>query len=135
MGKLTSWHGIDASKTITLCEQKLLVRRVSAKGGEWEVIHTHPFISGNYGFSRVYEEDIKETYTDGWMKDYLPEFLGFVGLTLEEWEQLSFVSRIFDLIQYFGAIEFCGSSYSEGMTLKEVCKYTHIKYEEVYEEA
>ena len=93
------FHGIDASLEISLLEYGLLVQHY--EDTEYSVVCKY---GDKFYNSHSDENDINGLITgNDWMHtDDIIDFLSFVGQSRDEWLDNKFVSKLHDLIQYFG---------------------------------
>jgi hypothetical protein len=133
MEKDKKWHGIDKSNSISLFEYGLLIRWIP-KEQSWQVIYASPDEHNKYCFSWITENELDEIFISGWGEDSVQGFLSWCGTTWEEWIESPFCDRIYEVKEYFGAMNLFGSNYG-GDGIKEICKRLHIKYDKDFETA
>jgi len=104
--KKSEWIGIDASLDISLFEYGLLTCKNSqcTKPDEWFCLvgvdkDDEGYNKFDYGY--IQESDFAG---ESWIE--WDEVLSFVGMTFEEWQELSFVMKLSDLISYYGTENF-----------------------------
>ncbi len=110
--KKSEWIGIDASLDISLFEYGLLTCKNSqcTKPDEWFCLvgvdkDDEGYKKFDYGY--IQESDFAG---ESWIE--WDEVLSFVGMTFEEWQELSFVMKLSDLISYYGTENFGFGIYS-----------------------
>lgn len=128
--KITTWHGIDASKEESLITYGCLARYLP-KNKRYEVVYRHPYIRGNWDFGFMEEGDPDSFLQESWFEK--DRFLNYLGMTETEWLELSFIQKVHDLITWENVINFFGEPNDEGMNTKEVCKKVRVAYDESYE--
>jgi len=114
------FHGIDASLDISLYEYGLICRPYTKDGqkDEHKVIYgVNRDESGNYdlfGGGFIREHDLDELVNgNDWMdKDDIKGLLSFVGSSINVWLKLSFITKLWNLVNYFGYENIMGSEYS-----------------------
>jgi hypothetical protein len=111
--KRKEWIGTDASLDISLFEYGLLVCKNHSCNlpDEWFCLvgvstdEEGNYISFDYGYIRD-NELMEEDWID-WNS-----LMSYVGSKLEEWKQLPFVQKLFDLINYYGYENFGFGEYN-----------------------
>ena len=123
MKKLSNYndfHGIDVSNEISLFEYGLLVKQYTKDGRKDEYFCIYGVGSDEYGnyntFDTGYitEEELNNLIQGKeWMNhNDIVSFLASYGTTSDEWMELSFISKLHDLIGYFGYENIMGLSYN-----------------------
>lgn len=104
--KKSEWIGTDVSLDISLFEYGLLTCKNSqcTKPDEWFCLvgvdkDDNTYTRFDYGY--IQESDFAR---ESWIE--WDEVLSFVGMTFEEWQKLSFVIKLSDLISYYGTENF-----------------------------
>lgn len=128
--KLTTWHGLDASKTESLFVYGCLAR-YALKNKAYNVIYRHPYILGNWESKWITEEEVNDFLQEDWFNKN--GFFDYVGISETEWIKSQFIRKVHDLISWECAINFFGDSYDKGMDTKEVCKKVRIAYNKSYD--
>ena len=128
------WHGTDANKVVSLFEYGLLVRYVPEQKS-WQCLYRNPHIPTRFSYGWKDERDLKQMFLTDWARNDLPSFCSHVGATWKEWLERPVAVRIYDVFQYYGALNIFGEDYSGGESAKDVCKALHIKYQPEYEVA
>ncbi len=109
MDKLSNYdkfHGIDASNEISLFEYGLLVCHY--EDTDYSVVCKY---GEQFYTSFSDENDINGLVlgTDWMSTDGIIDFLSFVGQNRDTWIDNEFVTKLYDLIQYFGPDSVIGS--------------------------
>lgn len=106
----SKWYGTDSDKEISLEEYHLLVKENGE--GEYDVIYKYGEDQYAYHHS---SDELVNNIVDGkeWADEKsLERFFDFVGMNKEEWKEMRFVNKLSDLIQYYGAENILGTTYS-----------------------
>lgn len=124
--KNTSWHGIDASKEISLLEYGLLVRWDRSKQS-FQCIYK--IGKDRWGIAFMTNREIDQVIMEDWFD--LGGFQGCVGTPIGSWISGGFVTKAHDLVSYVGYENVFGMTYSAKST-KEVCKLARVDYSPEY---
>lgn len=124
--KNTSWHGIDASKEISLLEYGLLVRWDRSKQS-FQCIYK--IGKDRWGIAFMTNREIDQVIMEDWFD--LGGFQGYVGTPIGSWISGGFVTKAHDLVSYVGYENVFGMTYSAKST-KEACKLARVDYSPEY---
>ena len=109
----TKWVGIDRDLETSLFDYGLVAVQKPDHDypDEWFVVYK---ISKNqYGTSHIRESEL-HALIDGkeWAdKDDIHSFLKYVGTDAKQWKDMSFISKMNDVISYWGADNITGTDY------------------------
>ena len=115
------FEGTDADLETSLFEYGLLVSIVPDKDNQYQCIYsvgtstddeTGEDVHSNFDVGYLSVKEIEEKINESWFDKI--SFLSCVGFTSkeDEWLNLSFVSKLWDLLNYYGYENIMGSSYS-----------------------
>lgn len=124
--KNTTWHGIDASKEVSLLEYNLLVRWDRSKQS-FQCIYKIGI--DRWGIAFMANREIDQIIMEDWFD--LDSFQSFVGIPIGSWISGDFVSKVHDLISFVGHENVFGMTYYPKST-KEVCKLSRVDYSPEY---
>ena len=115
------FHGVDASNEISLFEYGLLCKQYTKDGRKDEYFCVYGVSSNNntneynkFDTGYITEEELNNLVTGkNWMNESdINSFLDCNGMKLPAWLELSFISKLHDLISYYGYENIMGSSYN-----------------------
>ena len=115
--KSTTWHGVDASKEISLLEYNLLVRWDRSKQS-FQCIYKIGM--DRWGIAFMANREIDQIIMEDWFD--LGSFQSFVGIPIGSWISGDFVSKVHNLVSFIGYENVFGMTYYPKST-KEVCKF------------
>ena len=107
-----NWHGIDVCHETSLFEYNLLIKpRTEDYPDEYFVIYK--IGENSYGTSFIRESDLNNLVNGKkWMDESdIERFLSFVGMEKSEWLEMSGISKLSDLISYWGFENVLGTEY------------------------
>lgn len=113
------FEGVDVSLEISLFEYGFICAPCALK--EYFVVY-NPNTGNGFHTAIVQPKDVNALITgNSWASDKdIASFLSFVGCFAEEWLDASFVTKLSDVISFWGWENIVGSEWAEGMTEGEV---------------
>lgn len=110
------YHGIDADLETSLFEYGLICKQVIPKNAYKVIYAVEADSKGNYNlFESTWTTETQLNNLvlgNEWMdQDAINSFLDCQGTSLADWLDLPFISKLHDLVSYFGWMDVLGSVY------------------------
>jgi hypothetical protein len=122
------FEGTDKDLETSLFEYGIISRKHDGDyDDEYFVIYQLPsFVGEKVRFDYAYKQESELNALikgEDWVDhEEVKNFLDTHGIVAEDWFKLSFPSKLYDLVYYFGVLNILGACYSDGMTKGEVMR-------------
>ena len=109
-----TFSGIDASNEISLLEYGLLVSDEPNEDGSGTHFCIYRIDENNFDCGHISESEVNGYILGNEFpnENDINSFLSFVGIDKDGWINMQFVSKLYDLLQYFGYENIFGTAYS-----------------------